>query len=116
MWLLTPFGFVSIVQKPGDAQQGTLTVRARVREDLESLRHCYLPGLGEIHESHSNDYRFRAQAPRRQVSAALSAVVDDLGYSNFKSQVSKEQGAARAHLYHDVWSVLYRLQETHHVG
>jgi len=114
MWLLTPFGFFSMVQKPGDAPQGTLTVRARVREDLESLRLRYLPGLGEIRESRSNDYRFRAQAPRCEVSAAMSALVDDLAYSNFKNQVRKEQGPARAHLYHDVWSVLYQLQENHH--
>lgn len=116
MWLLTPFGFFSIVQKPCDASQGTLTVRARVREDLESLRLRYLPGLGEIRESRSNDYRFRAQAPRSEVSAAMSTLVDDLSYSNFKNQVSKEQGSARAHLYHDVWSVLHRLQEDHHVN
>ena len=114
MWLLTPFGFFSIVQKPGDAPQGTLTVRARVREDLESLRLRYLPGLGEIRESGSHDYRFRAQAPRSEVSAAMSALVDDLAYSNFKNQVSKEQGPARAHLYHDVWSVLDQLQESRH--
>ena len=116
MWLLTPFGFFRIVQKPGDASPGTLTVRARVREDLEALRLRHLPGLGVIRESRSNDYRFRAQAPRSEVSAAMAALVDDLTYSNFKNQVGKEQGPARAHLYHDVWSVLYRLQEDRHAN
>ena len=38
MWLITPTGFFSIVQKPTDAQANTLTVRARVRQDLETLR------------------------------------------------------------------------------
>jgi hypothetical protein len=28
MWLMTRFGFFSIVQKPGDAEAGMLTVRA----------------------------------------------------------------------------------------
>ncbi len=28
MWVLTPYGFFSIVQKPDDASRGTLTVRA----------------------------------------------------------------------------------------
>ena len=46
MWLLTPIGFFSIVQKPDDTTRNTLTVRARVRQDLESLRLRYLPGLG----------------------------------------------------------------------
>lgn len=53
MWLITPIGFFSIVQKPGDKQNGTLTVRSRVRSDLEALKESYLPGLGQIQESHN---------------------------------------------------------------
>ncbi|MBI4704877.1 MAG: hypothetical protein HY744_27550 [Deltaproteobacteria bacterium] len=45
MWLFTSFGFFSVVQKPGE--EG-LTVRARVRSDLERPREQYLPGLREI--------------------------------------------------------------------
>lgn len=37
MWVVTDFGFFSVVQKPGDAEAGTLTVRARVRGDLEAV-------------------------------------------------------------------------------
>lgn len=110
MWMLTPFRFFSVVQKSGDEAQGTLTVRARVRKDLDDLRKRYLPSLGEVFESKTNDYRYRAQAPREAVSAAMADIVNELAYSNFKSQVGKEQGAARANLYHDVWDVLYRLQ------
>ena len=110
MWLITPVGFFSIVQKPSDVATDTLTVRARVRADLEALREQYLPGLGDIQESQVNDYRFRAVAPRAEVAAAMASLVNQLDYSNFKSQVSKVQGPNRAHLYHDVWDVLYRLQ------
>ena len=111
MWLITPTGFFSIVQKPTDAQANTLTVRARVRQDLETLRAQCLPGLGKIEESRTNDYRFRAVAPRAEVAAALAEMVNRLDYGNFKSQVAKVQGPERAHLYHDVWNVLYRLQK-----
>jgi hypothetical protein len=52
MWLITPIGFFSIVRKPDGQRVGTLTVRARVRGDLEALRGLYLPGLGSIGESH----------------------------------------------------------------
>jgi hypothetical protein len=38
MWLITPTGFFSIVQKPSDEAADTLTVRARVRQDLVALR------------------------------------------------------------------------------
>lgn len=110
MWLITPIGFFSVVQKPGDVAADTLTIRARVRADLDALREQHLPGLGEVLESNTNDYRFRAVAPRHEVASAMAAMVNCLDYANFKNQVSKVQGASRAHLYHDVWDVLYRLQ------
>lgn len=110
MWLITPIGFFSVVQKPSDVATGTLTVRARVRSDLEALREHHLPGLGEVVESSTNDYRFRAAAPRQEVANAMAAMVNVLDYSNFKNEVAKVQGPCRAHLYHDIWDVLYRLQ------
>lgn len=110
MWLITPIGFFSIVQKPGDKKNDTLTVRSRVRGDLVALKLHYLPGLGEIQESSDTDYRFRAVAPRGEVSAAMSRMIDSLDYSNFKSEVAKQQGYKRASLYHQVWDVLYKLQ------
>lgn len=111
MWLITPIGFFSIVQKPSDIASNTLTIRARVRADLEALRTSHLPGLGEIQESRHNDYRFRAAAPRQEVASAMANMIETLDYSNFKNQVAKVQGAGRAHLYHDVWHVLYGLQK-----
>ena len=110
MWLITPIGFFSIVQKPADASLDRLTVRARVRQDLEALRATYMPGLGEIKDSKTNDYRFRATAPRAEVAAAMAKLVQTLDYVNFKNQVAKVQGTNRAHLYHEVWDVLYKLQ------
>ncbi|AOG24587.1 NUDIX hydrolase [Acidovorax sp. RAC01] len=110
MWLITPVGFFSVVQKASDVTADTLTVRARVRGDLDALREQYLPALGEVQESKTNDYRFRAVAPRADVAAAMASLVSQLKYSNFKSQVAKVQGNARAHLYHDVSDVLHRLQ------
>lgn len=111
MWLITPTGFFSIVQKPSDVAANTLTVRARVRQDLDALRAQFLPGLGAVEESLCNDYRFRAVAPRAEVAAALADMVTRLDYSNVKSQVAKVQGPQRAHLYHEVWDVLYQLQK-----
>ena len=64
MWLITPVGFFSVVQKTGDIAADTLTVRARVRGDLDALREHYLPSLSPVQESKTNDYRFRAVAPR----------------------------------------------------
>lgn len=110
MWLITPVGFFSIVQKPADKPADTLTVRARVRSDLAALKAQYLPGLGPIKESSHTDYRFRATAPRAEVAAAMAQLVQTLDYDNFKNAVARRQGYERAGLYHDVWDVLFRLQ------
>ncbi len=109
MWLITPIGFFSIVQKPGNQQDDSLTLRSRVRGDLVALKR-YLPGLGPIQENKHSEYRYRAVAPRVEVQSAMARMIDDLGYDNFKSEVAKQQGHQRAALYHQVWDVLYSLQ------
>lgn len=103
MWLTTPIGFFSVVQKPGDAQ---LTVRARIAEDLDRLRADYLPELGPTVATPGADYQHRACAPHGAVGRALERLALALHYANFKSEVAKRQGPGRAHVYADVWSVL----------
>lgn len=110
MWLMTPVGFFSVVRKPTDVEFETLTVRARVRSDLEALKTKYLPELGSIQDSRLNDYRFRAVAPKVAVARAVARLVQDLNYANFKDEVRGRQGAPRARLYQDVWATLHRLQ------
>ena len=41
MWLIRNFGFLSVVQKSEDPELGTLRVRSRVFEDLESMKEQY---------------------------------------------------------------------------
>jgi hypothetical protein len=111
MWLITNFGFFSIVSKADDAEGGTLTIRARAEDDLLALRERYLPGMGMILADAGTDYRYRAKASRTDVANALLQIALDIDYSNFKSSVAERQGRARSNLYHQVWSVLYGLQE-----
>ncbi len=110
MWLLTPLGFFSIVRKPDDVGAGTLTIRARVKSDLEALREHCLPNLGVIEENAGTDYRYRAKAQRGQVAEAFAQLVQDLDYDNFKNEVVKKQGKHRAAAYGRVWDVLCELQ------
>jgi hypothetical protein len=42
MWLITPVGFFSIVRRPDDVADDTLTIRSRVESDLEALWEKYL--------------------------------------------------------------------------
>lgn len=111
MWLMTPIGFFSIVEKPYDRYDGMLTVRARVEGDLTSLKSRYLPELGQIQADQGTDYRYRATAPREAVARALSQLTLDLDYSNFKDEVNRMQGHERARVYGEVWHCLYRLEE-----
>lgn len=110
MWLMTPIGFFSVVEKPDDRARNTLTIRARVKGDLETLGRCYLPDMGEILEHQGTDYRYRAVAPRASIANALSQMTLALDYGNFKDEVQRVQGDERARAYGEVWGALYRLQ------
>lgn len=112
MWLMTNFGFFSIVQKADDKSSPTLTIRSRSKKDLETLRDKYLPQLGPIKEGAGTDYRYRAKAPKADLAIALLQITQDIDYSNFKDSVQARQGQERADLYHKVWSVLYQLKES----
>lgn len=110
MWLFTDIGFFSIVRKPEDEDAGTVTIRARVRSDLERLKEFYLPTLGDVVEGGGTDYPFRARAKQSDFAEALRLIGENVGYSNFKSEVSAKQGHPRAHVYSDVWRQLRRLE------
>lgn len=110
MWLMTPHGFFSIVCKSDDRQKETLTVRSRVKSDLEALKK-YLPNMGKIEENSGTDYRCRAKVPRGEVAKALAEMAQDIDYDNFKNEVAAKQGKTRAKVYGKVWGILYRLRE-----
>jgi len=111
MWLFTKTFFVSIVEKPSDYRQNTLTLRARVASDLDALRVEYLPELGPTQVSERSDYRYRAVAPRDAAARAIFQAVQDIDYESFKDIVFWTQGHERVHAYHAVWSKMLRLQQ-----
>src|SRR5689334_20866301 len=110
MWLMTPSGFFSIVRKPTDVASDTLTVRSRVRSDLDDLRKRYLPDLSAVEENTGTDYPYRATAPRYDVAKAFAQMLQELNYENFKDEVARVQGDAREKVYGKVWSVLRSLE------
>jgi len=57
------------------------------------------------------DYRFRAQAPRAAVVAAVGRLAEGIDYQNFKSAVAQRQGPERAHVYGAVRKDLRALQQ-----
>jgi hypothetical protein len=113
MWLLTPIGFFSIVKKPYDepGPKGTVTIRARAKEDLQQLGKRYLPSMGPIEEATNADYRFRATAKQTDVGMAVAELALHIDYSNFKNEVYRQQGATREMIYSQVWTTLRQIQE-----
>jgi 8-oxo-dGTP pyrophosphatase MutT (NUDIX family) len=111
MWLFTPIGFFSIVEKPEDKNAGTLTVRARVLSDLQALKDNWLPSLGPINADAGDDYRYQAHAPKADIAAAMSQLTTSIDYSSFKQHVALRQGEQRAQVYQQLWGLLYQLDQ-----
>lgn len=108
MWLMTNFGFFSVVKKSDDEQ---LTVRSRTRGDLDRLRAHYLPQLGPNLAHAGTDYPWRALVDKAALSEAMKRISDDIDYGNFKDEVALTLGRDRAKRYGAVWSALSVLQE-----
>jgi hypothetical protein len=88
MWLITKFGFFSVVEKPSDQGEGSLTIRARSKKDLMNLKKNYLPEMSEIETSDNTDYKYRATAPRKYIAEAFMQAIQDIHYSNFLKNFS----------------------------
>ena len=64
MWIFLPESFISVVQKPGDTD--TLTVRARIKGDIESV----FPDA-YVEADKGTDYKYRARVSRQAVAQVL---------------------------------------------
>jgi hypothetical protein len=106
MWLMTTVGFFSIVRKRAETD---LTVRARVRGDLEALQKKYLSSLGPITAGGGTDYPYRARIASKALAAAVARMVEDIDYANFKDTAAARQGPERADVYGKIWSTLRKL-------
>jgi hypothetical protein len=111
MWLLTTFGFFSVVEKTEDRADGMITVRARVRGDIEALRAKYLPALGEIEATPDRDYAWRGRVTKGELAAALGRIAMDVDYAHTRTAVAQRMGYAREQIYYDVAEILSALQQ-----
>ena len=108
MWLMTTFGFFSIIQeRPDDT---LLTIRGSARGELEALRDRYLPSLGGIEEDPETDHKFRACASREDVAQALSRIAIDIDYASFTEKRKELHGSRAARIQGGLWEVLWELR------
>lgn len=109
MWLMTQYGFFSIVRQGEDS--AFYVVRARVRNDLENLRR--LAQLdSDIVESEDADYRYRIFISSDELETAMSVLAQTVDYENFKQRIGDlPDQRQKSGAYHHVWSLLRELPE-----
>ena len=110
MWIFTPDGFYSVVEKSEDRDAGMLTVRSRVKADLDALRKLFMPELGPTISGAGTDYRYRAKIDRGAFSEGMKRVSESVNYDNFKHAVGTRQGYGRARVYARIWTALLDLE------
>lgn len=106
MWLMTPFGFFSIVcAKNTDGTHATLRmIRARCIGHLIALRKRN-PQLPPIKATQNTDYPYRIICDAGMVYQVVTAVTDDLNYTNFKSEAQAvSHDEEYVHFLHTVWA------------
>lgn len=110
MWIFTPMGFYSVVQKPQDRRKRTLTVRTRNRADMDALVDAYFPKAKPYQVPYS-DYEWRIRVPKKAWAKAVSQMATDIRYSNFKDEVTRRQGKDRHDVYLRVWAALLQISD-----
>jgi len=118
MWLFTRYGFYSIAC--GNAPDGSLDpdvvmVRARQVDHLRELQNRF-PQLADVQivTMPHRDYRYRLVVAKELWVGLVAEIAREQQWSNFKDEAARYQGRAGSdyvHSLHNVWRVMYDLQE-----
>jgi hypothetical protein len=107
MWLMTKYGFYSIVQK----KPGEFHVRAQVRADLDALKGA-VDLEAEVNTSKSTDYRYRMVVDKAAVCKVMAVLDESIDYDNFKSHIAATPTQrAKLHAYYNIWEAMFHLQD-----
>ena len=114
MWVMTPFGFFSIVcgrTLAGGVDDSVRMIRARKHAHLAELRKRH-PALPEIVRTDNTDYPYRIITTNLDVVREIMLfLVDNLDYNNFKSEAHR--ASPHDHEYHEfltsVWTAGLRI-------
>lgn len=102
MWLMTRYGFYSIVcarDDTGAPHKELMMIRARKREHLERLKD-FGDAFGEIKETEYTDYPYRIIAGRDVVVQLAARLMGEVDYSNFKKVAAGPKGTPGDKEYH----------------
>lgn len=110
MWMITTDGMFSAVQATDDPD--LVVVRTRVKADVEAL-HAWLRNMGapsEILAYEFSDYPWRTVTTRWGWAEYVRDAAERVEYPNFKAEVARVQGKARATIYGHAWEDLLALE------
>lgn len=106
MWMVTPLGTFSIRCTPADQRNGTLTIEAKVRSDLEGLIAAVLPSACPIVEVLSKSRGYMIRCGRGEVALAMATLAMDLNYDNFVEKFTDQQGSQRTEVNQPLWQAI----------
>ncbi len=106
MWMVTPLGTFSVRCTPADQRNGTLTIEAKVRTDLEGLVAAVLPSACPIVEVLSKSRGYMIRCGRGEVALALATLAMDLNYDNFVEKFTDQQGSSRTEINEPLWQAI----------
>lgn len=107
MWLMTKYGFYSIVKK-----EDGYHVRAREKKDLENLKGlCTLLKKKTIFENEGTDYPYRLKiSTPKSILQIMRRLGETLDYPNFKDEIHEQPDQQnKLNPYFDVWLALVRV-------
>lgn len=104
MWVFTTSGFVSVVKESA----GFIKVRSRDAESLKPIATCFGK---EIERTPLADYPYRLHISKSDFKEWLLLEVENLEYSNFKSEALVTRGGIFAKALSEVWSTMHRMED-----
>lgn len=119
MWMMTKYGFFSVVEFRGEPHN--LLIRARRRDHLEAIKKRFAQQLTgyEILQTSEADYPCRMKVPRRTWESIVCEIIaHEIDYPDFKSAV-KNPGtrtynpglASYLNFLHRVWSLGHGMED-----
>ena len=104
MWLFTTSGFVSVVSHSPEV----ITVRSRNRASLAPISKSLNI---EIKKTPHSDYPYRIELPKADFAQWASRQIEQITYSNFKSEASLLCDENYVESLHQVWSVMHLVED-----
>lgn len=112
MWLMTKYGFFSVVEFKGEREY--VLVRARVCSHLHDLQERFALHLTghAIDRTPDADYPFRMKVKRKTFERVMSEyITHEVDYPDFKTAAAAVQGKSSPYLafLHQVWGLGHHL-------